>query len=99
MDKATEEVLKLVAMSDEDRERYFMALPPDKTSSVLIADLEKKPQSAARDKIIEKAKTYHYDDFKCFAMEDICPKITLVRHLTQAGFHDLAYNTKEGKYD
>ena len=100
-ESAISEVLRIAKMNPEDQKKYFEALPPDKTSTLLVKDLEKKPQSKKRDNIIARAKSYGYDDFK-FTMlyEDcVCPKIKLEQDLTNAGFHDIAYNNRQGKYD
>lgn len=100
-DKATEEVIKIMAMTPDEQQKYFEALPPDKTSTLLVADLERKPQSKARDEMIGRAKAFGYDDFKFTMMypDCVCPKIKLDEDATKAGFHDIAYNNRQGKYD
>lgn len=101
MDPASEEILKIMKLSPEERKKYFEALPADGTSTQLVTDLEAKPQSEARDKIIERAKAFGYDDFKFTMMYDdcVCPKVQLDADLRAAGFHDIAFNNRQGKYD
>ena len=101
MDKATEEVLKVARLSEADQKAYFEALPPDKTSTLLIADLEQKPQSKGRDDMIARAKAFGYDDFKFTMLYDdcVCPKIKLNEDATKAAFHNIAFNNRNGKYD
>lgn len=96
VDNAVEEVLKVMGMSERDREEYFAKLPPDGTSTLLVEDLMKMPQSEGRDAMIEKAKGFAYDDFKSF---DAVPKITLHNELMALGYEGLAENVREGKYD
>lgn len=98
---AAREVLRVARMSPEEQEDYFRALPPDKTSTLLVKDLEERPPSKERDEMIERAKAFGYDDFK-FTMlyEDcVCPKMKLDEDANKAGFHDIAYNNRQGKYD
>lgn len=72
--------------------------PADGTSTVLIDDLLKKPQTAERDRIIKGAVKFDYDDFK--SEQDVaCPKMQLHAELHAAGYKDLANNVTEGKYD
>lgn len=101
MDKATAELQRIMNMSEADQKAYFEALPPDKTSTLLVEDLERKPQSEMRDKMIERAKAFGYDDMKFTMMYDdcVCPKMKLNEDLIKAGFHDIAYNNRNGKYD
>lgn len=101
MDRATAEVIKIMQMSTEDQKRYFEALPPDKTSTLLVEDLEKKPQSKQRDDMIARAKSFGYDDYKFTMLYDdcVCPKIKLEEDATKAGYHDISYNNRQGKYD
>ncbi|MER2512826.1 MAG: hypothetical protein ABTQ25_10520 [Nitrosomonas ureae] len=100
-EKATQEVLKIMSLSEADQKSYFEALPPDKTSTLLVNDLEKKPQSKARDEMIARAMAFGYDDFRFTMLYDdcVCPKIKLLVDAEAAGFHDIAYNNKQGKYD
>lgn len=58
----------------------------------LVFDLEKKPCSILRDQIIRKVKEYHYANSPT-------PLMMLHADLNQAGFNDLAENTREGVYD
>ncbi len=101
MDKATEEILKISALSEADQKSYFEALPPDKTSTLLIEDLEKKPQTKERDEMICRARSFGYDDFRFTMLYDdcVCPKIKLDEDATKAGYHDIAFNNRQGKYD
>lgn len=92
-----DELMMVAKMSPEEQDRYFAAMPPDGTSTLLVADLEKQPQTPERDAIIERAKGYYYDDFK--SQIDGCPKITLRGDLLKAGYKDLAANVVDGKYD
>lgn len=97
-DKATKEIMSVIKMSDKDREAYFMSLPPDGTSTILVEDLKKKPQSNIRDKMIKDAEGFWYDDFKSLNPA-LCPKMALNKDLTDVGYHDLAFNVRQGKYD
>lgn len=101
MSKATQEISKIMRMSEEEQKKYFENLPPDKTSTLLVKDLEKKPQSKKRDAMISRAKAFGYDDFKFTMMYDdcVCPKIKLDQDAVNAGFHDIAYNNRQGRYD
>lgn len=101
MSKAAEEIMKIAAMSEVDQKRYFEALPPDKSSTLLVDDLEKKPASKQRDDMIVRAKAFGYDDFRFTMLYDdcVCPKMQLEHDATAAGFHDIAYNNRQGKYD
>jgi len=101
MDKATDEIIEIMSLSEADQTKYFEALPPDKTSSLLIEDLEKKPQSALRDEMIARARSFGYDDFKFTMLYDdcVCPKMKLDEDAQKAGFHDIAFNNRQGKYD
>lgn len=53
----------ILFMSPDEQEKYFHAMPPDKTSTLLVADLEKYPPSEKRDAMIKRAKAFGYDDF------------------------------------
>jgi hypothetical protein len=70
--------------------------PTDKTSTLLVEDLQKKPQTQEVLGIISNAKSFLYDDFKSSMP---CPKVTLAAHLNAAGLHDLADNVINGTYD
>ena len=101
--KALEETLAIMAMSEEEQNKYFEAMSPDGTSTLLVEHLEKKEQTPERDAIIGRAKAFGYDDFKFTMMyghEDIaCPKVKLVEDLSRAGYEDLAQKVMEGRYD
>lgn len=101
MSKATEEVIKIMGLSEDDQKKYFEALNPDKTSTLLVTDLERKPPSKERDDMIARAKAFGYDDFKFTMLYDdcVCPKMKLDYDATRAGFHDIAFNNRQGKYD
>lgn len=61
----------------------------------LIDDLLEKPQSFTRDELIAKVKRGWYHDFKSpFAT----PEGVLVKHLTIAGFEDLAERVLDDRY-
>lgn len=100
-DKATEEIINIMGLSEADQKAYFEALPPDKTSSLLVVDLEAKPQSKARDEMIARAKAFGYDDFKFTMLYDdcVCPKMKLSEDAVNAGFFDIDFNNKQWKYD
>lgn len=101
MSEALEETLKIMALSPEDQKKYFEALNPDNSSTLLVEDLMKKPQSKERDDMIARAKAFGYDDFKFTMLYDdcVCPKMKLDEDATKAGFHDIAFNNRQGKYD
>lgn len=96
-DPAIEELMLLARMPDADREAYFNAMPPDNTSTLLVADLEAMLQTAGRDELISRAKGYYYDDFK--SILNSCPKLQLHHDLLKAGYTALADNALDGKYD
>lgn len=97
-ERADQELARLLAMSDDERERYFCSLPPDGTSTLLVEHLLMKPQTAARDELVRKAKACRYDDFKSLNASG-CPKMTLHDDLMRAGYGDLAANVADGLYD
>lgn len=101
MDKATKEIVDIMKLSPEDQRKYFESLPPDGTSTKLVADLEKKPQSPGRDAMIARAKAFGYDDFKFTMMYDdcVCPKIQLDHDASQLRYWDIVLNNRQGKYD
>jgi hypothetical protein len=68
----------------------------DAGTQALVEDLNKKPPSVARDRILRAALEGHYHDFRS---EHVTPKLVLIGHLLQAGFHDLAESGQDGKYD
>lgn len=68
----------------------------DRGTRILVEDLLAKPQSFAREEMLARARRYRYHDFKS---PDAFNSITLVRHLKNAGYHDLAVNAANGKYD
>ncbi len=43
--EADEELAMLLAMGDEERDRYLAGLPPDGTSTLLVEHLLVKPQT------------------------------------------------------
>ena len=98
-----DELKAVMGMTEEEQNKYFEAMEPDGTSTLLVDDLALKPQCAERDVIITRAKAFGYDDFKFTMMyghEDIlCPKVKLVEDLSRAGYEDLAQKVMEGKYD
>lgn len=74
----------------------FDGRPPDKTSTVLIGDLERLLPNPKVQAIINKAKAFMYDDFKS---ESATPKNDLYRDAFQAGLHGIMLNVKNGIYD
>lgn len=68
---------------------------------ILIADLERLPQSEHRDKMIGKAKGLVYSDYNDDDNDDIGNKMALVKDCTLGGemYEAIAENTKAGKYD
>ncbi len=68
----------------------------DRTYTVLIEDLLKKPQTERRDELILRAAEGHYSDFQSPV---VTPKIKLNEDLLAAGYEDLAANTRVGRYD
>ncbi len=70
--------------------------PPGDTKVTLVRDLGTKPQSAARDQLMQRAAMGYYHDFES---ELETPKVQLYRDLKGAGFDDLAEKVKEGGYD
>ncbi len=66
------------------------------TTDVLVRLLLQKPVSHERDRIITYASQGMYHDFRS---QLPCPKMTLVEHLREAGFEDLALDTMSGKFD
>lgn len=68
----------------------------DRTCTVLIEDLLKKPQTVRRDEIILWAAEGHYSDFQSPVAT---PKMKLNEDLVAAGYEDLAANVRNGRYD
>lgn len=98
-DEADKELVKMLSMAPADLDVYFKNLPPDGTSTKLVADLEKKPACAARDKLIQLAKDYWYDDFRSTNEDALCPKMALHDDLIRIGYFDLASKVTRGDYD
>lgn len=98
IDAATQEIMRLAQMPDDERDAYFQALPPDGTSTKLVADLMTKPACGYRGIILARAEAFYYDDFKS-TYEGACPKMKLVEDLNVAGYHDLAQKAIDGEYD
>lgn len=70
--------------------------PNNAGKSLLISDLNAKPQSVIRDKIIRTAQRNRYSDFgSCWAT----PALLLVEHLRRAGFDDMVQKALNGDYD
>ena len=60
------------------------------------SDLDKKPDTDARDTIMKRAHSKDYHDFEsqfCF------PKVELVGNLRQAGYNDMINKLLHGDYD
>jgi len=70
--------------------------PPGDTKTTLVADLEQKPESVLRDRLIARARAGYYHDFET---ELATPKVTLVKDLANMGYEDLAQKVKDGGYD
>jgi hypothetical protein len=66
------------------------------TKKELIGDLQRKPQSLVRDRIIARALAGLYHDFES---ELGTPKMTLVDDLRAAGYADIVEQVKDGAYD
>jgi hypothetical protein len=61
-----------------------------------VADLETKEPNHWRDLLIRRARGGHYHDFETQLAH---PKLTLYKHLLQAGYDDLAQKVRDGAYD
>lgn len=70
--------------------------PPGDTKTTLVRDLEGKPESVLRDRLIARAKAGYFHDFETPLAT---PKVTLVKELTNLGYDDLAQKVKDGAYD
>lgn len=68
----------------------------DRGTKILIDDLLAKPLCWAREDLLSRVRRHKYHDFKS---DDALNSITLVKHLKAAGYHDLAQNAADGKYD
>ncbi len=66
------------------------------TKKELVLDLQEKPQSLVRDRLIARALAGFYHDFDSNLPG---PKVTLVAELSAAGYDDLAEKVKSGDYD
>jgi len=101
MSKATDEIINIMSLTEDEQQKYFENLPPDGTSTRLIEDLNQKPQSEARDAMIERARGFGYDDFRFTMMypDCVCPKIKLADDAGKNGYMDIVRNVWEGKYD
>lgn len=66
------------------------------TKGALVALLWKKPESPARNQLIQRALKGIYHDFET---PHATPKINLVCELRDAGFEDLAKMTIDGEFD
>jgi hypothetical protein len=62
----------------------------------LVEDLLRKPASAARDGLVQRALTGEFHDFD--SPHDL-PKVEAARALERAGFLDLVEKVKAGAYD
>lgn len=67
------------------------------TRTDLVEELRKKPQSDARDTLINLARRGEFHDYKNrrFAM----PKVELLKRLKSAGYDDLVARVMAGEYD
>lgn len=68
----------------------------DRGTRLLVDDLLLKPLCFGQSELLRKARKYHYHDYKS---DDALCSVTLVAHLKDAGYHDLAQNAADGKYD
>ncbi len=68
----------------------------DRGTRILVDDLLAKPESWSRAEMLSRARRYRYHSYKS---PDAMCSVTMVRHLKNAGFHDLAQNAADGKYD
>ena len=68
----------------------------DRGTAHLVEDLQQKPQSFTRDELIARARKLRYHDFNS---PYAAPTCVLVKHLTLAGFADLAERVLDGRYD
>lgn len=66
------------------------------TKKELVLDLQRKPQSLVRDRLIGRALAGFYHDFDSNLPG---PKITLIAELRSAGYADLEQNVMNGDYD
>lgn len=98
MSEHDEHFKEVLRMSPQEQDEYFAKLPPDGTSTLLVADLMQKAWCKERDEMIDRAKGFWYDDFKSIS-DAACPKIMLHEDLKALGYHDLAENVRDGKYD
>jgi hypothetical protein len=73
-----------------------MRCPVDSGTQRLVDDLTAKPQSFARDEMIDRVLRLRYHSFKS---PYAAPDGVLVKHLTMAGFPDLAERVLDGRYD
>lgn len=70
--------------------------PKGDTKTTLVADLEAKPPSELRDRLIADAKAGRFNDFDS---DEAGPKLVLYAELLVAGYPDLAAKTRDGGYD
>jgi hypothetical protein len=68
------------------------------TKTTLLRDLRLLPPSPERDRIIERAESGLYHDFRSKSRE-VPPKVLLLDDLHAAGFETLADRTLDGEYD
>ena len=73
-----------------------MARELDSGTRALVEDLQAKRQCFDRDVLIDRARKGRYHSFKS---PHAAPECVLVRHLTMAGYADLAERVLEGRYD
>lgn len=66
------------------------------TKTLLVKELWKKPESNARNQLIQRALKGMYHDFES---PHALPKTMLVNELMQAGFKDLAQRAAKGDFD
>jgi hypothetical protein len=70
--------------------------PKGNTKETLVVDLEQKPQSETRDRLIAEAKAGRFHDFDS---DEVCGKMLLNAELRDAGYLDLAQKVIDGGYD
>lgn len=66
------------------------------TKGLLVAELWKKPESTARNQLVQRALKGIYHDFES---PHALPKHALVGDLEAAGFADLAARARRGEFD
>jgi hypothetical protein len=66
---------------------------------LLVCDIRSKPESKARDKLLENALRFRYHDFKCKDADVVNEKRTLAKEAKEAGFEDIAEKALKSVYE